>query len=309
MDAILAIVLPIFLIIALGFGVSATGLLADRTADGLSDYVFVIAIPILLFRTLATAALPEAQPWFYWCAYFSGLAVVWLAMAAACSRVFRISGPEATIMGFSAGQGNTVFIGIPLVLRAFGDAGTVPMFLLLAVHLPLTMTVATLLVERGDDGPGRWARMARKLLCHPILIGIMAGAAFRLSGLSLPSHANGAMKLVADTAGPTALFALGMTLKRYGLKADPGPIAVMALLKLMIHPAIVYVLAFHVLPMPALWAAVAVTFAACPSGVNGYLLAQRYQVGVANASAAIAMTTVLGIITTTFWIWLVSGIR
>ncbi|MGL4240362.1 MAG: AEC family transporter [Beijerinckiaceae bacterium] len=309
MEGIAGIVVPIFVVIGLGFGASATGLLSNRTADGLSDYVFVIAIPILLFRTLATAPLPQAQPWFYWLAYFAGLAAVWLAMALAARRVFGMSGPEVTIMSFAAGQANTVFIGIPLILRVFGDAGTVPMFLLLAIHLPLLMMIATILVERGEPSAGRWRKMLANLARHPILVGIVAGALFRLSGLPLPEIASSSLKLIADTAAPAALFALGMTLKRYGMTADTGPLAAVAALKLIVHPAIVYLLAFHVLPMPPVWAGVAVIFAACPTGVNGYLLAQRYQVGVANASAAIAVTTVLSVVTMGFWIWMVSGVR
>jgi malonate transporter and related proteins len=309
MDGVLAIVLPIFIVIGLGFAASATGLLPDGAADGLSDYVFVIAIPILLFRTLAAAPLPEAQPWFYWAAYFTGLAIVWAVMAGVARRLFGIVGPETTVMGFSASQGNTVFIGIPLVLRAFGDAGVAPMLLLIAIHLPLMMTVATVLIEGSDAGPGKWRRMAGKLATHPILIGIAAGVVYRLSGLPIPEMAGNTLKLIADSAPTTALFALGMTLRRYGLPAEWGPLATVAGLKLVVHPAIVYVLALHVLPVPPVWAAVAVVIAACPSGVNGFLLAKRYQVGVANASAAIAATTVLGVVTITFWLWLVGGVR
>ncbi len=309
MEATFAIVLPIFVLIAMGFGAAATGLLGDRAADGLSDYVFVVAIPILLFRTLAAAPLPEAPPWFYWTAFFAGLAAVWILMSLAAKRIFGVSGPEVTILGFAAAQGNTVFIGIPLALRAFGDEGTVPMFLLVAVHLPIIMTIATYLVEREERGSGKWLRMLGKLSRHPILLGILSGAAWRLAGLPLPEFAGSTLKLVSDTAGPTALFALGMTLRRYGLAADPAQLAMICWLKLIVHPAIVYVLAVHVLPMPPVWAAVAVVFAACPSGVNGYLLAQRYKVGVAASSAAIGATTVLAVATTTFWIWLVGGLR
>jgi malonate transporter and related proteins len=309
MDGALGIVLPIFLVIGLGFAASAARVLGERTADGLSDYVFVVAIPILLFRTLATAPLPDVQPWAYWLAYFAALSVVWMAMAAIASRIFGIAGPEKVIMGFSAAQANTVFIGIPLILRAYGDAATVPIFMLLAVHLPLTMAVATLLVERDGNAQGLWRGMARKLASHPIIVGILAGAMYRLSGLPMPDIASSSLKIVADTAAPTALFALGMTLRRYGLSADPGPLAVAAALKLAVQPALVYLLAFHVLSMPPVWAGAAVLFAACPSGVNGYLLAQRYRMGVANASAAIAVTTILSALTLSFWIWALGAVR
>ncbi|MGL4638026.1 MAG: AEC family transporter [Beijerinckiaceae bacterium] len=307
MVATFLIVLPVFIIIAAGYAASATGLLRDRVADGLSDFVFVIAIPVLLFRTMATAALPEVQPWFYWIAYFSSLGIVWLVTTLVARRFFGVSGQELPIAGFTAAQSNTVFVGIPLILRAFGDAAAVPLFLLIAIHLPITMTVATLLVEKSDTRGNDWGGMLKKLAAHPILLGIFLGLLYRLTGLPLTGPFATASKLVADAAAPTALFALGMTLFRYGLNAPLALVSAIAGLKLMLFPALVYVMAFHVLPMPPVWAAVAVVFAACPSGVNAYLLAQRYQTALALSSSVIALTTLLGVFTTTFWVWIVTG--
>jgi malonate transporter and related proteins len=303
----LGIVLPIFIIIAAGAAISAAGILTERVTDALSEFVFVIAIPILLFRTLATAKLPEVQPFFYWIAYFGALGITWLVASAAMQRVAGIHGQELTIAGFCAIQSNTVFLGIPLVLRAFGDDAVVPMFLLIAVHLPITMTIATVFVEKTNGDGGMWRNMAKKLMGNPILIGIFAGVAWRLTGLPLPDMLGSATKMMADAAAPTALFAMGMTLKRYGLSAPLPLVGLVTGLKLLLLPLFVYLLAFHVLPMPRIWAAVAVLFAACPCGVNAYLLAQRYKTGVALTSSAIALSTMLGVVTTTFWVWLVKG--
>ena len=70
-----------------------------------------------------------------------------LAGAGIASRVFARKGPELVVSGFAAAQSNTVFVGVPMILKAYGDAGAVPLGLLLAIHLPVTMTVATLLAE------------------------------------------------------------------------------------------------------------------------------------------------------------------
>jgi malonate transporter and related proteins len=305
----LTVVLPFFLIIGAGLASAATGLLDDGVADGLSEFVFVVAIPVLLFRTLATAPLPDAQPWFYWLAYFIALAIVWIITTLIVTRIFGLAGAEVHIAGFTAAQSNTVFVGIPLLLLTIGEQAAVPMFLLIAVHLPLTMTVATLLVERGDENGDKWGTMLRKLAMHPVLIGIMGGALWRITGLGLPGPFGSAMKLMADAAGPTALFALGMTLRRYGFGAPLAQIGVLSALKLLVQPALVYGLAFHVFPMPPVWAAVAVLLAACPSGVNAYLLAQRYKTGVALSSGIVAFSTLFAVVTMTGWVWLVAGIR
>jgi malonate transporter and related proteins len=305
----LAIVLPIFLLIAFGTSIAALGWLKDNVADALSEFVFIVAIPILLFRTLATAPWPESQPWFYWAAYFGALALIWVLATLLAKRIFSLSGQDVPLAAFTAAQSNTVFVGIPLVLNAFGDRGSVPLFLLLAIHLPITMTAATLLVENKGFGLRQSFDMLMKLVAHPILIGIFAGLAFRLSGLPMPAPMATATKLMADAAAPTALFALGMTLRRYGLGEPLGLVTLISGLKLMVHPALVYVLAFHVLPMPPVWAAVAVLFAACPCGVNAYLLAQRYHRGVALSSGAIALSTGLAVVTASFWVWMVSHVR
>ena len=301
-----AIVLPVFILVALGFGAARFGTLGARAGEGLTVYVFTFAVPALLIRTLAGAPLPDANPALYWLAYFAGVAVVWAAATAIGRRVFGLSGTLGAIAGFSTGQANTILMGIPLIIRTFGDAGSVPLSLLVAIHLPITMTAATLLVERTLGGTGGWRGIAVKLATHPILLGIAAGVVLRVWGVILPEPVTATLKLLGDSATPCALFAMGAALAQYGLGADIRFLAALSVLKLVIHPAIVFALAHAVFGLPPVWTGVAVLFAACPSGINAYLLAERYKVGVGLTSGAIAVTTALSPISTTFWVWLVT---
>lgn len=68
------------------------------------------------------------------------------------------------------------------------------------------------------------------------------------------------------------------------------------------HPAAVYALTL-LFPMPAVWAGVAVLFAAMPSGINGYLLAQRYGIGVGASTSAVSMSTGLAVFTVALWLY------
>jgi hypothetical protein len=303
----LAVVAPVFLVIFGGWAAVRLRFLSARATDGLSEFVFVVAVPVLLFRTLATAPLPDAQPFGYWAAYFAGMAAVWTAGSLLAARLFGVRGQENAILGFATAQSKTVFVGIPLILRAVGDAGMVPSFLLIAIHLPLAMAVAALLIE-GSGGDRRIGPMAKRLASHPILIGIVAGGLWRLSGLPLPAVADVTARMIGEAAAPCALFALGMTLTRYGLSAPPALLGAVVLLKLVAHPALVYLLAFHVIPMPPVWAAVAVLFAACPTGVNAYLLAQNYRTGEGLTAATITLSTVLAAVTCTFWVFVVTRV-
>ena len=215
------------------------------------------------------------------------------------ARFFARKGPELVVSGFAAAQSNTVFVGVPMILKAYGDAGAVPLGLLLAIHLPVTMTVATLLAEgRSASIP----QLIKRLFTHPIIIGILLGSAVRPFIAYIPEPAWTLVDLLAGAAVPCALISLGIAMRRYGLESGLALPAVLSGLKLGLHPLLVSWLATRVFEMPAHWSGVAVLFAACPCGINAYLFAERYRQGVADASSAITLSTLLSLFTTAAWL-------
>eukprot|EP01037_Dinobryon_pediforme_P007403 gene7403-7467_t len=302
MNDLVQIVLPVFGLIVIGYGAGLLGLFSQRTGAGLSEYVFTLGIPLLIFKTLINATLPESQPWGYWLSYFGGVALVWLLAMLVTAKFFGLTYRESVIAGFSSGQSNTVLVGIPLLLKAYGEPGAVPLFLLIAVHLPVTMTAATLLFEGASFRTA--LALLPKLLLHPILFGLVLGVLFRLSGANLPVFAHTIIDSIAASALPCALIAMGLSLRHHGMNGSLGLSCAIGVLKLMVHPALVYVLAFKIFTLPPVWAGVAVLFAASPTGVNCYLFAAKYQTGEKIASSAIALTTALSLFTTLFWLCL-----
>jgi len=302
---VLSIVLPIFGLIALGFAARLSGLVSDRAGEGLSEFVFTVAVPALVFRTLTGADLPEAQPWGYWAAYFIAVAIVWTIASVVALRLFGTTRQEAVVAGFCAAQANTVFVGVPLILEAYGQPGAVPLFLLIAIHLPIMVGVASVLTEGSS---ANLARLARQLAGNPLILGIAVSAAWRLLEWPVGGAFKSMVDLLAGAAAPCALFAMGIALRRYGITQAPALAASITVLKLLVHPALVYVLAFHVFAMPPVWAGVAVLFAASPCGLNAYLFAERYRTAVGVSASAITVSTVASIATTAFWL-AVLGVR
>ncbi|MEM1288909.1 MAG: AEC family transporter [Pseudomonadota bacterium] len=306
--ALLSIVLPVFGLIALGFLIAKLGLLKDAVGEGLSDFVFMVAVPSLLFKTLATADVPEASPWAYWAVYFIAVTIVWISASFSVTRLFGRDGPTGTVAGFSAAQSNTVLIGIPLILTTFGEAGRVPIFLLIAIHLPIMMTVATLSIElrAGQRKPllETLKGLGRSIFTHPIILGILAGLLWRMTGFEIPAIPFQILEALGSTAVPCALFAAGMALKQYGIAGDVRITALISVAKLLLHPALVFLLGAFVFDLPQVWLGTAVLFAACPSGINAYLLANRYGTGIRIASSSIALSTGFALVSVTFWLWL-----
>jgi predicted permease len=305
MSNVLAIVLPVFGLIAIGFVAAKTRLISERAGDGLADYVFALAVPALIFRTLSEsqASLTDS-PWGYWASYFAAAAVAWAIGMVVARRIFLRDARESVIHGFCSAQSNTVFLGIPLILQAYGDAGAVPLFLLLAIHLPLMMGAASLLIESADarDDGFRLSQFIKTLITHPILLALFAGILAQLFDVRAPSAVKPILDGLSASASPVALVAMGLALSRYGFRSDPKAAFVSAVLKLALHPLLVFVLARYVFDLDPVFTGVAVLFAALPSGINGYLLAVRYRTGERFASNAIAVSTAFSVITVALWL-------
>ncbi|HZH51146.1 MAG TPA: AEC family transporter [Microvirga sp.] len=297
---LLTIVLPVFGLIGIGYAARRTGFVSERMGDGLSEFVFSLSVPCLIFNTLVRAEIPEVQPWGYWISYFVGVGVAWALAMALGQRFFGLKGVSAVVAGFSAGQANTVFVGVPMILKAYGDAGAVPLFLLIAVHLPVTMTLATIMAEGRQASP---LIILRRLATHPIVVGILAGSAFRPIAPHIPGPAWQIVEMLASAAVPCALISMGIALRRYGLQMGWKLPTLISACKLVLHPLIVLLLATYVFVMPPVWAGVAVLFASCPSGLNAYLFAERYGEGVALASSTVTLSTILALGTTLLWLY------
>lgn len=301
MGAILEVVLPVFGLMVLGFAAAKLGWFDDEVTRGLVHFVFHFAIPGLLIRGLATSQLPEHIEWAFVLSFYGGsLTVYALGMAAARFVYGRPSAAQA-IFGMSAGFSNTVLIGIPVLLTAFGPEASLPVFLLVALHSPLLMplTVGLIQLDRGQDTAlgSRLRSASGDLLRTPIIISVLAGLALNLAGLRLPGPLDGVLGLLAAAAVPCALFAMGASLAAFPLRGDLPPALLLVACKLVLHPLLVWLLAVPILGLDGIWVPVAVTMAAMPTGANAYLFAARYRAAEGVASRAVFLSTAASIVT------------
>ncbi len=302
-------VLPVFVLIAIGWLAARSGLLKPGVGDALGEFVFRLAVPVLLFRTVATADLAGVSPWRLWGAYFSGIAVTWTASHLVATRILGRDMRAGVVSGVSAAFSNIVFIGLPLVDRVVGHRGVVAVSIVLAVHLPVMMTAGTLMMERAGRltaGAERrplgtvLGQVLRNLARNPLVIGLAAGALFRATGQPLEGMPRTLVDQVANVAGPVALISMGMALLKYGVRGQVGPAIATAGLKLLLLPACVFAAA-TLLGLDADWTAALVLTAAVPTGVNAFLIAQHFGVGLGLASSVITLTTACGVVTVFAW--------
>ncbi|MQT12853.1 AEC family transporter [Segnochrobactrum spirostomi] len=76
-SAVLVLLVPVFGLMGLGWAAAASRTLPVSVGDALGSYAATIALPVLLFRALATAHFPPVSPWPLWITYFTGVTVAW----------------------------------------------------------------------------------------------------------------------------------------------------------------------------------------------------------------------------------------
>ncbi|MDX5594994.1 AEC family transporter [Pseudovibrio sp. SPO723] len=305
------LVLPIFILIGLGYACASLKLLKEGVGQALGSFCVTILVPVLIFRTLTGAELGDVSPFPFWLAYYSALTLVYFVAAAIVRWGFKREARAAVVAGLTAGFSNTGLIGIPLISSLFGPEGLVPLSLIIALHIPFVTILSVSLMSRAVVIDGyEEARpinevlqsVIKSLISNPIIIGILSGVAVNLVGLPIPSIAETVLTSMATAATPVALFAVGMGLVDYGIRGTLKIATVLSVLKIGLLPLTVFIFMSQFTDLPPLWVAVATMGAACPTGLNAYLLAVQFGTGHAMSSNAITITTFTAIFTVSGWL-------
>lgn len=312
MESILTTVLPVFGMIVLGYGFAKAKIFDAAAGRGLSLFVFNLAIPALLFKTVATMGAQQGAPWELWIAFFGGLFITWVTAGFVSRTVpsLDVSGGAAASM--AAGFGNLALLGTPLALAHFGQQVAIPLGMILSIHAPILWFTAmlhrALFQTTGGFSIGKTAwELFRHLATNAIVLGLIAGSIWRFTGFGLHPIFGTMLGMLADASVPTALFALGVSLAGYSLKGSWSGMFTLIGLKMVLMPVIVFILVRYVVSIPPLWGQVAVLFAAMPTGANAFLFSQRNNEAVAAVSGAIALGTGLAAVSASVLLYLMDG--
>jgi malonate transporter len=312
MSALAETIAFLFGLIALGYFAGLAGVLRDDSSDALSDFATTIALPVLLFRTLSTSDFGGVAPWTLWATYFTAVALSWALGQFIAARVFGRDRRASIIGGIASSFSNLVLLGLPFIQGVFGQAGVSVLSLIVAVHLPIMLGVSVLLFALADKGRGNApsrevAQFFRALATNPLVIGIVLGLAWRLTGVAMPALGARIVDTFAGVAGPLALFAMGLGLRRFGVTSNFVPGLVVSLVKLLFMPAAALGAAL-LFGLPPMAAKVAVVAAGLPTGVNPYLFATKFGTGQAISSNAMTIGTMLAVATTAMWLAIVEAL-
>lgn len=300
--AILGTTLPFFAVIGCGAAAVWRGLMDERAARGVHVFVFYFALPCLIFRAFATRDLAEIQRFDFLIAYGLPSLAVYGAAFLVGLLLFRLRLGEAALHGQAAAVSNAGFLGIPLIAGVMGPEAALPVVIAVFWDLVVTITISILLLEIGEarrQGGGR--SIARTTLGaligtarNPFILSIAAGVLWSATGWTLPGPADLLTRLLADAAGPAALFALGASLHGRPISKGLAEVGSMSLFKLAIHPVAVAI-GFRLMDIDPFWAVAGILTAALPIAANVFIVGGRYGQYVARGSTAILVSTVIAV--------------
>jgi malonate transporter and related proteins len=313
LESILTTVLPVFGLIVLGVVFARLKLVDGHTAKGLTQFVFTLAIPAFLFRTVVTIKPQEAAPFGLWLVFFGGLSITWIITALLSRRVESLSPSGGASASMAAGFGNLALLGTPLILSHYGEQAAIPLGLILSVHAPILWFAALLHRELArHSGNLSLKNLVRELIFNlarnGIVIALFAAAIWSKTGLGLHPVVDRMLVMLSDASIPTALFALGLSLSTYSLRGQWSGMATLIVMKMVLMPILVFLLARYVIAIPPFWAKIAVLLAAMPTGANAFLFAHRNEESVAAVSAAIALGTGLAAITISMLLYVMDSV-
>ncbi|MEM9435784.1 MAG: AEC family transporter [Pseudomonadota bacterium] len=305
MEALLEVILPVFIVLGAGYLSVRTGYFSDKAVDTLTLFAQRFAIPVLLFRAIAGLDLGQALQPALLISFYVGALSGFAAGLFGARYLFGRPWPDAVAFGFVGLFSNSVLLGIPITERAYGAEVLSSTFAIIAFHAPFCYAVGITVMEivradgKGAFGIARAASAA--MFRNALILAIAAGFVVNLADLTLPGPLTDAIDIIATAALPTALFGLGGVLVRYRPEGDIRIVLYLCAVSLILHPAIAFALASAMdLSQDALRAAV-LTGAMAP-GVNSFIFANMYGVGKRVAASTVLIATGLSIVSV--WVWL-----
>lgn len=305
--SVLLITFPFFALVLCGYLAARSGVLPQPAIPGLNTFVLYFALPCMLYRFGASTPIaqlldPAVAGVYVVCA------VVMVGGTVAFTRRGRIGWNDAAFGALVAAFPNTGFMGVPLLVALLGAQSAGPAILTIMVDMVVTSSLCIALSRldtAGTHGMGIALRNAFKgMATNPMPWSIALGALASALQFTLPGPVDKSVAMLADAASPVALFAIGAVLARSQMNqhervpaADYVPIA---LVKLLVHPLLVWAVGTAAiamgLPLAPLALTVLVLLAALPSASNVALLAERFGANNGRIARIILVSTALAFV-------------
>ena len=304
------LVLPVFAVIVTGWLAGQLGYISRSLADGLVHFAYNVAMPALLFVTVAQEPARNLLEWRFLLAFGGGSLLCFVLVFMAVRIAWTRDLGSSTMYGMAAAMTNTGFVALPILHAIYGQPAVLPAAIATVFVAAVMFPATVILLEIGPAPRGPFAGgrvLAKQIVLNPMMLSTLLGLAWAIGGLPLPAPLVAYMNIFAGALTPCALFAIGLSLSLDGVRSNLAASAALAAVKLVIMPIVVYGLCVASGLNP-LYTIAAVICAAVPTAKTMYILAGEYKVEEPLVAATVSMTTLLSVVTLLGWLYALSGL-
>lgn len=301
------LVLPIFAVIVTGWLAGALGYLPRALAAPLVQFAYNIAMPALVFLTIAQEPMQKLLDWRFIAAFGGGIMLCFLIALAMARLVLRRDLGVSTMAGTAMSMANIGFVALPILEAIYGPRGVLPAAIASVFIAMIMVPVVVALLEAARHGGAGTSplTLARRIVINPVMIATALGLAWSVSGVPLPAPLAAYTGIFAKALTPCALFAIGLGFSLDELRSGLGETALFAAFKLVVTPLVVYGLCL-LLRLDPFYTVAAVVCAAVPTAKTAYILAGEYKVAETTVASVISVSTVASVATLLGWLYLLS---
>lgn len=292
--------MPLFILIALGWMLVRWRKWPDSITEALNRVVFKIALPAMLFRLMCDFGQSPPVDARLLIAFFGSCLIVFVLGRVMASRLFKLDGISGSVFALGGIFSNNVMLGLPIATVMLGEKAIPSVALVLVFNGLILWTLATVSVEWVKHGALNlkgFGKTAVSVLKNPLIIAILSGTLFSLTGIPLPQMIDKPVSMLGTIAVPLALVALGMSLAAYKVKEGLKESYAICLLKLIVQPLVIWGLAV-LLGLPPLESKVVVLLGSMSVGINVYLMSQQFNALTGPAATSMLLSTVFSAVTT-----------
>ncbi len=290
---ILLLTTPVFILMTIGYLTVRADWVKASALPSLGSYVIKLALPALLFQSLASRPLSESLDIGYLSAYALGSLALLVGAFVFSWRGRGLDLWPSAFQGLGSTLANSAFIGLAVAGGLFGSAAAVAVALSMLVDLLLLIPLGLMLADLFGGRGSAWKNlmlMFRRTLANPLVLAIIAGVLVSLAEVQLPDALDQMVGMLGRSASAVALFVIGGSLVNTSIKGQMADITQMTLFKLLLHPAAVALAILVLPPFDPAMQAIAILMAAMPMASVLSLISQRYGQSAVCSPASVVAT-------------------
>ena len=304
---ILSVTLPFFALVFLGYLAARLRWVPTEAVPAFNGFLLYFAVPAMLYRFASNLPFEQLLNARFTIAWTLCGILVMLVATLLARRLFGASHRDAAFLGLAAAVGNVGFMGVPMMVALLGDGAAAVPILAIVIDAVVVGSMGLILAETGGATRKGWRADVRdgaaRILLNPFIIAMALGALASWQQFELATPLASIVKLLADSAGPCALFAIGVSLVRPDAPLRSPVLVLPIVAKLIVHPLLVFA-AMHAFGVDPFTTLVAVLSAGLPSAGWIFIFATRYEADAGRISAAILLTTAVAFATFSVLVWL-----